>query len=123
VENVPSIPIVEHFLGKYGWIILFGFIATIFKDTLQEVIAGLQIFLGNEYNNDDAVYVDGEPGRIVRVGKWKTTFYMYDYDKDGNISGGNALSIQNSELKHLRIARPLPKLEIPKKKKAPPSGG
>lgn len=39
-----------------------------FRTTIENTIAGLMIFIGNNYNEDDVVEIDGKPGRIVRVG-------------------------------------------------------
>ena len=49
------------------------------------------VFLGNDYNEDDVVEVDGSPARIVRVGMWKTTFFIYHVVR-GQIVGGNQIN-------------------------------
>ena len=58
-------------LGEYGWMFLAGLLVLFFKTTIESSIAGLLIFVGNDYNNDDIVLLDGRPGRIVRVSMWK----------------------------------------------------
>ena len=68
---------VEILIGKYGWLFLVGIATLLFQSTIQEAVDGIMVFLGNDYNEDDVVEVDGSPGRIVRVGLWKTTFFIY----------------------------------------------
>ena len=67
---------VEILIGKYGWLFLVGIATLLFQSTIQEAVDGIMVFLGNDYNEDDVVEVDGSPGRIVRVGLWKTTFFI-----------------------------------------------
>ena len=119
MENVPHIPIVEQFLGEYLWIFIFAFGVLIFKGTIEGMIAGIFIFLGNDLNDDDVVYVNGERGRIVRKSPWSTTFYMYEYDEIGRTIGGRKMVVANTELKTLRIAKPLPML--PEERKDDPA--
>ena len=69
-------------LGEYGWMFLAGLAVLFFKTTIESIIAGLMVFVGNDYNNDDIVILDGRPGRIVRVSIWKTTFYLYTIKKE-----------------------------------------
>jgi len=73
---------VSHILGEYGWMFLAGLAVLFFKTTLESLIAGLLVFVGSDYNNDDIIILDGRLGRIVRVSMWKTTFYLYTVKKD-----------------------------------------
>ena len=61
-------------IGKYGWLFLIGALTLLFRGTIEKLVAGLFVFMGNDYE-DDVVEVDGKPGRIVRVGMWTTTFF------------------------------------------------
>ena len=106
---------VSEMLGKYGWLFLVGVMTLLFRSTIEKFVAGWMIFLGNDYNEDDVVEVDGKPGRIVRVGVWSTTFFTYDV-VDGIIVGGSKLVIQNDKLKDLKIEKPLPLLDLSKYK-------
>ena len=103
-------------LGEYGWMFLAGLAVLFFKTTIESIIAGLMVFVGNDYNNDDIVILDGRPGRIVRVSIWKTTFYLYTIKKevDGNkfVSGGTKLIIENNKLKDLKIEKPLGNFDL-----------
>ena len=102
-------------IGKYGWMFLAAAAVLLFRTTIETSVAGLMIFMGNDYNEDDVVEVDGKPGRIVRVGVWSTTFFTYDV-RDGIIVGGAKLVIQNDKLKDIKIEKPLPLLDLSKYK-------
>jgi|TARA_B100000287_G_scaffold332675_1_gene317741 hypothetical protein len=106
---------VSELLGKYGWLFIVGVLTLLFRSTIEKFVAGLMIFMGNDYNEDDVVEVDGKPGRIVRCGIWSTTFFTYDV-RDGIIVGGAKLVVQNDKLKDLKIEKPLPLLDLSKYK-------
>ena len=112
-EQVQSM--VSEMLGKYGWLFLVGVLTLLFRSTIEKLVAGYFVFMGNDYNEDDVVEVDGKPGRIVRVGIWSTTFFTYDV-RDGIIVGGAKLVVQNDKLKDLKIEKPLPLLDLSKYK-------
>ena len=106
---------VSELIGKYGWLFLVGVLTLLFRGTIEKFVSGLFIFMGNDYNEDDVVEVDGKPGRIVRCGMWSTTFFTYDV-RDGIIVGGSKLVVQNDKLKDLKIEKPLPLLDLSKYK-------
>ena len=112
-EQVQSM--VSEMLGKYGWLFIVGVLTLLFRSTIEKFVAGLMIFMGNDYNEDDVVEVDGRPGRIVRCGIWSTTFFTYDV-REGIIVGGAKLVVQNDKLKDLKIEKPLPLLDLSKYK-------
>jgi len=103
-------------LGEYGWMFLAGLAVLFFKTTIESVLAGLVVFVGNDYNNDDIVILDGRPGRIVRVSMWKTTFYLYTIKCDNNgkrtISGGTKLIVENDKLRDLKLEKPLGNFDL-----------
>ena len=102
-------------LGEYGWMFLVGLAVLFFKTTIESTIAGLLIFCGNDYNNDDIVILDGRPGRIVRVTMWKTTFYLYNIQESNGkkqITGGTKLIVENDKLKDLKIEKPLDNFDL-----------
>ena len=103
-------------LGEYGWMFLAGLLVLFFKTTIESSIAGLLIFVGNDYNNDDIVLLDGRPGRIVRVSMWKTVFYLYTIKEgdDGKkfVSGGTKLIVENNKLKDMKIEKPLSNFDL-----------
>ena len=115
IENVIQSNI-SVLLGEYGWMFLGALAVLFFKTTIESTIAGLIIFIGNDYNNDDIVILDGRPGRIVRVSMWKTTFYLYSIKKDPNgkkfVAGGTKLIVENDKLKDLKIEKPLDNFDL-----------
>ena len=103
-------------LGEYGWLLLAALVVLFFKTTIETLIAGLVVFVGNDYNNDDIIILDGRPGRIVRVSMWKTTFYLYNIKTgaDGKkfVSGGTKMSVENDKLKDLKIEKPMESVDV-----------
>lgn len=102
--------------GKYVWLFIIGLIMLMFKSSIEKFAAALFMFVGNDYKEDDVVYVDGKPGRIVRVGLTKTVFFIYDV-VDGKVLGGSKLVVQNERLSGLNIEKPLPNLDLSRFKK------
>tara|TARA_B100000287_G_scaffold37607_1_gene34570 strand:- start:355 stop:765 length:411 start_codon:yes stop_codon:yes gene_type:complete len=102
-------------IGKYGWLFLVGVLTLLFRGTIEKFVSGLFVFMGNDYNEDDVVEVDGSPARIVRVGMWTTTFFTYNV-VNGQIVSGSKLVVQNDKLKDLKIEKPLPLLDLSKYK-------
>ena len=115
IENVIQSNI-RVLLGEYGWMFLAALVILFFKTTIESVLAGLLVFVGNDYNNDDIIILDGRPGRIVRVSMWKTTFYLYTIKKDTGgkmiVSGGNKLIVENDKLKDLKLEKPLGNFDL-----------
>ena len=106
---------VTELLGNYGWMFLVGAAILLFRRTIENAVDGFMIFFGNDYNEDDVVEINGKPGRIVRVGIWKTVFFTYDV-RGGKVVGGSKLVVTNSKLKDLKIEKPLPLLDLTKYK-------
>ncbi len=104
---------IQDVIQEYSWLLISGILLLLFQNTIKEAVDGIMIFLGNDYNEDDVVEVDGSPGRIVRVGLWKTVFFIY-HVIDGRIVGGSKLVVANSKLKDLKIEKPLPNLDMSK---------
>ena len=100
-------------LGDYGWLFLAGMIMLLFRSTIENAVAGLMVFIGSDYDEDDVIELDGKPGRIVRVGVWSTVFFIY-HIVDGNIVSGDKLVVQNDKLKDMKISKPLPELDLRK---------
>ena len=115
IENVIQSNI-SVLLGEYGWMFLAGLAVLFFKTTLETLLAGLVVFFGNDYNNDDIIILDGRPGRIVRVSMWKSTFYLYTIQRgaDGKryIAGWTKLVIENDKLKDLKLEKPLGNFDL-----------
>ena len=106
---------VTELLGNYGWMFIVGAAILLFRRTIENAVDGFMIFFGNDYNEDDVVEINGKPGRIIRVGIWKTVFFTYDVRGD-KVVGGSKLVVTNSKLKDLKIEKPLPLLDLTKYK-------
>ena len=100
-------------IGKYGWMFFVGIAIFLFRQTIENAVDGFMVFFGNDYNEDDVVEIDGKPGRIVRVGIWKTVFFTYDV-RDGKVVSGSKLVVANNRLKNLKIEKPLSSLDLSK---------
>jgi len=100
--------------GEDGWMFLAGSALFLFKSTIESAVEGLKVFLGGDLNTDDVVIFDGRPARVIRVGIWKTTFFLYTIKMNGkpHIDSGNKMSIQNDQLKTHSIEKPLKKLDL-----------
>jgi len=109
----------EAFVGAWLWVAVGLFLVLLFRNFLQNVVEGISIQWGNEYEQDEVVWLHlnghRRPARIARFGLARTSFYCYDVlEKDGKatITGGTLLTVPNSEVKGLRIERPLDKLDL-----------
>lgn len=103
------------FFGEYAWVTLLALMAILFKSTIESSVAGLMIFLGRDYDDDDVVYLNDKPARIIRVGVWSTVFYIYDIEvKNGvqHIAGGKKLVVSNVKLKDMMLEKPLQNIEL-----------
>ena len=113
--------IIENLLGEYSLLIITGFVLLIARSTIESVISGLKIFLGDDLNTDDVIIIningESRPARVVRVGLWKTILFVYEVgcaDGKAYVKGGNKVAIQNDTLKDYIIEKPLPMLDLKK---------
>ena len=91
--------LMEQFIGHYGWIAVTFAMGFFFKESIINMIQGMQIFMGSDFNNDDIIYISGREARIVRVGMTKTVFYMKDR--------GTKMVVPNEKLKNLTLEKRL----------------
>lgn len=98
-------------LGQESLLFLLGLFALIFKTTIEKFAAAIFVFFGNDYKEDDIITLNGRPGRIIRIGLTKTTFFLYEI-RNGLITGGSKLVIQNEKLAEMHIEKPLQKIDI-----------
>ena len=91
--------LMEQFIGHYGWIAVTFGLGFFFKESIMNIIQGMQIFMGNDFNNDDVIYISGREARVVRVGMTKTVFYMKDR--------GTKMVVPNEKLKNLTLEKRL----------------
>ena len=97
-ENVEGF--LESLIGEYGWLLLIAVITIMAKDMIMNFAQGLLVFMGNDFNNDDIIYISGRQARIVRVGIRNTVFYMLDRK--------TKMLVPNEQLKQHTIEKTLP---------------
>ena len=94
VENIA-----KNLFSEYGWIFAAGVVALLAKDVMINLVKGILIFYGHDFDNDDVIYISGRQARIVRVGITSTTFYMSDRK--------TKMVVPNEQLKELTIEKTL----------------
>ena len=103
---------------QYAMWAIVGFALLFLRSSIENALAGLAIFIGSDYQENAVCWIQTNgtrrSARIAQTGIFSTTFYLYEIDESGVISGGTLLKLPNSELKSLRIERPLDHLELPK---------
>ena len=103
-------------IEQYVWYFVIAFALLFVKDSVTNALAGIAMFLGSDYNEDMVCWLHTNgtrrPARITKTTLFSTSFYLYEV-KDGQITGGTLLTVPNSELKSLRIERPLDTLKLP----------
>ena len=101
---------------QYVWYFVVAFALLFVKDSVTNAMAGLAMFFGSDYNEDMVCWIHTNgtrrPARITKTTLFSTSFYLYEVT-DGQITGGTLLTVPNSELKSLRIERPLDTLHLP----------
>jgi len=101
---------------QYVWYFVIAFALLFVRDSVTNALAGIAMFLGSDYNEDMVCWLHTNgtrrPARITKTTLFSTSFYLYEV-KDGQITGGTLLTVPNSELKSLRIERPLDTLKLP----------
>ena len=109
--------VAQEFLGNYGWMFIAGIALFTFRSAIEGIVEGLKVFVGKDLNTDDVITIDDRPARVVRVGIFKTTFFVYNIGcAKGKpyVKGGAKMQIQNSVLKNHKIENPLPMLDLSK---------
>ena len=101
---------------QYVWYFVVAFALLFVRDSVTNAMAGIGMFFGSDYNEDMVCWLHTNgtrrPARITKTTLFSTSFYLYEV-KDGQITGGTLLTVPNSELKSLRIERPLDTLKLP----------
>jgi len=101
---------------QYVWYFVIAFALLFVRDSVTNALAGIAMFVGSDYDENMVCYIQTNgsrrPARITKTTLFSTSFYLYEI-KDGQITGGTLLNVPNSELKSLRIERPLDTLHLP----------
>ena len=90
----------KNLIGEYGWLFIAAFVALMAKDLLMNMVQGMIVFIGNEWKNDEILYLSGRKARVIRKGCFSTTFQMEDRC--------SSMIVPNSQLKNLTVERKLP---------------
>ena len=102
---------------QYALWAIVGFALLFLRSSIENALAGLAIFLGSDYTENAVCWIQTNgtrrSARISQTGILSTNFYFYEIDESGFISGGSLLKLPNSELKSLRIERPLDQIPLP----------
>ena len=71
---------IEALIGSWIWVLGVGVFTIAFKDAIAKLWGGISFLIGNDFNVDDIVYINGnKKARIVRQSIYRTTFYLYDH--------------------------------------------
>ena len=108
---------------QYIWWFVVGFAMLFLKDSVTNALAGIAMFFGSDYDENMVCHIhtngNRRPARISKTTLFSTSFYLYDVthkktvDEEGNeviervVGSATLLRVPNSELKSLRIERPL----------------
>ena len=106
---------IEGLIGSYGWMFVAGIFLLLFRSAIEGAVEGFKVFVGNDLNTDDVIAINGQPARVVRVGIFKTIFFVYEVGcANGKpfIKGGSKMAVQNDKLKDFEIKKPLPMLDL-----------
>ena len=66
-----------HLLGELWWVFIIISALLVFKETIKSFVTSIMVLRSGTYEVDSVVLLEGKPARIVRMGIWKTTFYVY----------------------------------------------
>ena len=70
--------IVESLVGWGAGLFVMGCLLLLFRQAIENVVAGWVFKQGAELCHDQPVLISGRKARLIRVGILKTTFYMAD---------------------------------------------
>ncbi len=90
----------KELINEKIWYIWGLIVITLFRDAISGGISGLMMFIGNELNVDDEVFISGRPARVTRKGIFSTIFFMRD--------SRCKMRAPNVKLKDLTIEKKMP---------------
>lgn len=93
--------LLQALISEWGWAIAVGLATIAMKDGISKTWSGMLFLIGNDFNTDDIVYINGvKKARIVRQSVFKTTFYLYDH--------GRKFIVPNDRIWTLHLEKELP---------------
>jgi hypothetical protein len=90
----------EQAVGHYGWLLLAAFGALMGKDVLSRFVAGLLMYWGSDFQNDEILYISGRQARVIRMGVTSCVFFMEDRK--------TKMIVPTCQLKQLTVEKRLP---------------
>ena len=99
-----------HVLGELWWLFIIICCLFVFKETIKSFVTSIMVLRSGTYEVDDVVILEGTPARIVRMGIWKTTFYVYRQVNGGKLFHSTR-DVMNEELPQLHIEIPQQRMD------------
>ena len=100
---------VSTILGEIWWLFLILVLFMVFKETIKSFVNSIMVLRSGDYNLDEIIILEGEAARIVRMGLWKTVFYVYKTNE--NKMFPVIREVMNEELPGLKIETPLERID------------
>ena len=93
--------LINSVIGDYGWMLIAGVAAFLFKDLITNLASGFLFMWGTDFDVDDIVFIGGtKKARIIRQTMTKTVFYLYETERK--------LVVPNKSLYSLKCEKVLP---------------
>jgi hypothetical protein len=112
-EKITASPLAEEamvVLGELWWLFIALAALLVFKETIKSFVTSIMVLRSGTYEVDDVVILEGTPARIVRMGVWKTTFYVYRQVNGGRLFHSTR-DVMNEELPQLHIEIPQQRMD------------
>ena len=125
--QLTSSPLAEEtmkLLGELWWVFIIICALLVFMEPILSFVTSVMVLRSGTYVVDEVVILEGSPARIVRMGIWKTTFYVYRImseaqagaREDGARMNGGKLfyttrDVMNEQLPHLNIEIPQQRMD------------
>ena len=71
-------------LGNYGWMFIAGMIMLLFRSTIENAVAGLMVFIGSDYDEDDDSYDEESEEEFSAT--LRVAGNCHSYDEDATIT-------------------------------------
>ena len=110
ITTSPLAEEVMHILGEFWWLVCIFAGAIVFRETIKSFVTSIMVLRSGTYSVDDVVILEGTPARIVRMGVWKTTFYVYRKVNGGKLFHSTR-DVMNEELPSLHIEIPQQRMD------------
>ena len=112
-DQITTSPLAEeamHFLAELWWVFIIICGLLVFKETIKSFVTSIMVLRAGTYEVEDVVILEGTPARIVRMGIWKTTFYVYRSVNGGKLFHSTR-DVMNEELPQLHIEIPQQRMD------------